>query len=142
MMRKNSGFTLTELMVTIAIIAIITSIAVPNFIGWLPKHRLSSAARDVLSALEQTRMTAVRQYADAQIQFNTGASSYTASVGGQTFKAGTMPAGVTISSVTFSGTNVVFDRQGIPDEGGNIILSSKAGNKTINVKVSGNARIQ
>ncbi len=129
-------------MVTIAIIAIVLSIAVPSFIGWLPKYRLGSAAREVLSAIEFTRLTAVRQYADAQIQFNVGAASYTASVGGQTIKGGNMPAGVSISGVTFSGTNVQFNRQGFPDEGGSVTLSSNAGTRVINVKVSGNARIQ
>lgn len=142
MSQKNSGFTITEVMVTIAIIAITASIAIPNLIGWLPKYRLGSAARDVMSMIEQTRMTAVQQYANATIQFNTGDSSYTATVGGQVFEGGRMPAGVTITSVTFTGADVSFDRQGLADEGGNIILSSEAGDKTINIKISGNVKIQ
>jgi type IV fimbrial biogenesis protein FimT len=141
MTRKNSGFTMTELMVTIAIISIVTSIAVPNFLGWLPKYRLSSASRNILSAIEFTRLTAVRQYADAQIQFNVGNSSYTVSVNGRTVKGDTLPAGVSIAS-SFSGNNFDFNRQGFPDESGNVTLSGDSGSKVINVKVSGNARIQ
>ena len=142
MIRKNSGFTLTELMTAIAVVAIILSIAVPNIIGWLPKYRLSSAARTILSAIEFTRLTAVQQYADAEIQFNQGSSSYTVSVGGRTVKGDTLPAGITISAVTFSGDNVEFNRQGISDEGGSLTLSGDSGSKVIAVKVSGNARIQ
>ena len=142
MIRKNSGFTITELMTAIAVVAIILSIAVPNIIGWLPKYRLSSAARNILSAIEFTRLTAVQQYADAEIQFNPGSSSYTVSVGGRTVKGDTLPAGITISAVTFSGDNVEFNRQGISDEGGSLTLSGDSGSKVIAVKVSGNARIQ
>ena len=142
MIRKNSGFTLTELMAAIAVVAIVLSIAVPNIIGWMPKYRLGSAARNILSAIEFTRLTAVRQYADAQIQFNPGNSSYTVSVNGRTVKGDTLPAGISIADVTFSLDNVEFDRQGISDQGGTVKLSGDSGTKEIVVKVSGNARIQ
>jgi prepilin-type N-terminal cleavage/methylation domain-containing protein len=33
--RKNSGFTLIELMTVIGIIAIVSAIAIPNLIGWV-----------------------------------------------------------------------------------------------------------
>ena len=142
MIRKNSGFTLTELMVAIAVVAIVLSIAVPNIIGWMPKYRLGSAARNVLSAIEFTRLTAVRQYADAQIQFNPGNSSYTVSVNGRNVKGDTLPAGISITDVTFDDDNVEFDRQGISDQSGTVELSGDSGTKEIAVKVSGNARIQ
>ena len=45
-MRNNNGFTLMELMVTIAIIAIIAVTAIPSMIGWFPRYRLSTGARD------------------------------------------------------------------------------------------------
>ena len=129
-------------MVAIAVVAIVLSIAVPNFIGWLPKYRLSSAARNILSAIEFTRLTAVRQYANAQIQFNPGNSSYTVSVNGRTVKGDTLPAGISISGVTFGGDNVTFNRQGISNESGSVTVSGDSGSKVISVKVSGNAKIQ
>ncbi|UCF95658.1 MAG: prepilin-type N-terminal cleavage/methylation domain-containing protein, partial [Desulfobacterales bacterium] len=57
MLRKSSGFTMHELMVVLAIVAIISAIATPNLIDWLPQYRLSSGARSVLSAIELTRLT-------------------------------------------------------------------------------------
>ena len=49
-MRKNSGFTLIELMVVIALIVVLSAIAIPNYIAWLPKYRLNSAVDDVLTS--------------------------------------------------------------------------------------------
>ena len=77
-MRKDSGFTLIELMVIIAIIAVVTAITIPNLIGWLPNHRLGTASRDILSVLQQVRLRAVKDNADAAIQFAPGNEDYTA----------------------------------------------------------------
>ena len=61
LMKKNSGFTLMEVMVTIGIIAIVSAIAIPNYISWLPKHRMSGATRDIYSAMQYARMRAVKE---------------------------------------------------------------------------------
>ncbi len=59
-MRKNQGFTLIELMIVIAIIAIIAAIAIPNM--------LQSRMR----ANEATALTCMNNYCTAQNTFNTG----------------------------------------------------------------------
>ena len=69
-MEKNTGFTLMELMVAIAIIAITASIAIPNIIGWLPTHRLASASRAILSVLQQARLRAVKENTFVTVQFD------------------------------------------------------------------------
>ncbi len=61
-MRTNqAGFTLMEIMVATAIFAILCAIAVPNYISWLPGHRLRSAAADIRSNLQLTKMQAIRE---------------------------------------------------------------------------------
>ena len=45
MIRKETGISIIELMVVISMIAILSAIAVPNYIAWLPKYRLSNSTR-------------------------------------------------------------------------------------------------
>ena len=68
-LRSNSGITLLELMVVIAIVAVLCSLAIPGFINWLPKHKLGNGARDILSTLERARMRAVRDRTSIGIEF-------------------------------------------------------------------------
>ena len=144
-MRKNSGFTLTEMMVTIAVIAILASLAVPNFIGWLPNYRLRSGAEDIQSTLQLARVTAIKRNATATVSFDIANETYQASVGGQTFRSGKMPAGINIFSATFgSGTFVQFDSRGIAinnTDGSANLVNNLGRAKTITVYITGNSRI-
>ncbi|MCF8061428.1 MAG: prepilin-type N-terminal cleavage/methylation domain-containing protein, partial [Deltaproteobacteria bacterium] len=44
MTRKQTGFTLLELMITMAIAAALIGVAVPAFSVWLPNYRLRNVA--------------------------------------------------------------------------------------------------
>ena len=70
-MGKDSGFTLFELMVTIAIVALLASIAIPNMIPWPAKNRMGGAAREIYSAMQLARLRAVKEKANVVINFNT-----------------------------------------------------------------------
>lgn len=57
----TTGFTLLEMMVVIAVLAIVMSIAVPSFQGVARNSRTSSVANELLSALILARSEAVRR---------------------------------------------------------------------------------
>jgi len=57
-MQKN-GFTLIELICVIAIIAIATSIAMPNISNWLDKEALNTSARQIAVGIRKTRQLAM-----------------------------------------------------------------------------------
>ena len=79
-MRKQTGFTIVELLIGIALIATITAIAIPNFIEWLPNYRLRSASQDLLSNFQKAKLAAVRSNANVALCFRNDNSGYTAFV--------------------------------------------------------------
>lgn len=75
-MREESGFTLAELMIAIAIIVIMSSIVVPTFLSWLPKYRLRSAVANLASDLQATKMRAIKENRPWAVFFSRTTNSY------------------------------------------------------------------
>lgn len=60
-LKKTLGFTLIEMLVTISIVAILASIAVPSFSKMIERNRITSGTNEFLSALILTRSEAVKR---------------------------------------------------------------------------------
>ncbi|HZX90050.1 MAG TPA: prepilin-type N-terminal cleavage/methylation domain-containing protein, partial [Rudaea sp.] len=58
--RRQIGFTLIELMVTIAVAAVLVSLAVPGFRDLIEKSRLRGATDDIVNLLNASRASAVK----------------------------------------------------------------------------------
>lgn len=67
---RESGFTVIEVMVVIAIIGIMSAIAIPAFSTWLPNYRLRSAARDLYSNFQLAKLTAIKNNTYCAVTFN------------------------------------------------------------------------
>jgi len=72
MWRKHAqqGFTLTELMVVIGIIVLVSLMTIPVMIPFMRGQRMRAGARIVQSAILRARTQAIRQRAIYQVQFN------------------------------------------------------------------------
>lgn len=57
--RRQTGLTAVELMVTLAIVAILVTLAIPEWGAYVKKNRLVSTANDLLVAMNQARNEAV-----------------------------------------------------------------------------------
>ena len=58
---RQWGFTLIELVVTMAVVAILAALAAPSFTSLINSNRLTGAANDVVAALQVARMDAIRR---------------------------------------------------------------------------------
>jgi type IV fimbrial biogenesis protein FimT len=152
-MRKKSGFTLLELMTVIGIMAVLATIAIPNFLGWLPKYKLGSAARDILSAMQYARLVAVKENVDVRVNFDTDNNNFlifpdfnnndNQDPDEPTIKSGNMPGGVYLTETNFSSDSFNFDSRGLASGSGGTISIANNRNKLTRIRINrtGNSRI-
>jgi type IV fimbrial biogenesis protein FimT len=69
-MKTNTGFTLMEMMVVIAVIAAMAGVAIPGFMSLMPGMRLNGATRQVAGDLMAARMKAVKENNKFRVLFS------------------------------------------------------------------------
>ena len=71
---SEKGFTLTEIIITVAIIGIIASIAAPNF--YSSDYKVKSVTNDIYSTMQLARLKAVSQKVEFRVGFDLDNQSY------------------------------------------------------------------
>jgi type IV fimbrial biogenesis protein FimT len=69
LVRRPQGMTLTEILVTLAIIGMLVGIGLPTYTSQMPKYRLNAAARQVLTDLLLARKLAMSEVHVVQVSF-------------------------------------------------------------------------
>ena len=75
-LHRDSGFTMIELLIVVAMLGVLLAIAVPNYMDYLPKYRASGAARQLFTEMQTTKMKAISENNDYVITFDTSNNSY------------------------------------------------------------------
>jgi prepilin-type N-terminal cleavage/methylation domain-containing protein len=83
MLKKSHGFSLAELMMVVAIIAIMALITAPNLVTGLPSYRIKAAVRDCTSQLRNARHLAIKDKRNVTVTFD--ANSHMFEVDGRRF---------------------------------------------------------
>ena len=88
------GFTLVELMVTVAVMAILMTAAVPSFVDFFERNRVRGAADGVISVVSDARAEAVKNALDVNISMGGAGTAWCIGGNAALPPAGGNPAGV------------------------------------------------
>lgn len=75
--QRMAGFTLVEMMVVIAIVAILSAVSIPSFLGTLQSFRAQSTASNFRSDLQFSRSEAIKQGLPVTMCVSTNGSNCT-----------------------------------------------------------------
>ena len=76
--QDQKGITLIEMMVVLAIVGVLVTIAIPNYQAWVSDQNLRSSMVQLAGDLQIARMTAINRNAPITVRFDDVAMTYTA----------------------------------------------------------------
>jgi Tfp pilus assembly protein FimT len=145
--RNQSGFSLGELLVIVAVIGIVSILATPAFISYSQAARLKGGAQELATIINQARQVAITRNTTTcviqstnkvQVAVNTCAGTIWTGPGTDASGWFTLTEDVRVSAAT---ANVVFTHLGTASTAGTYTVLNPATNRTLHVIVALSGRI-
>lgn len=142
----KKGFTLTEILIIIGIIAVLVGIGIPVFRSYQPTLQLNGAVRNLVSDLRYTQQLAVTQQLEHCVRFFSEDKKYKI-IQCQNPEAEEILKTISvqeINSITvtdFSNNEARYNPYGAVKKDGTVILEVNGKTKTIKVRPSGFVKI-
>jgi prepilin-type N-terminal cleavage/methylation domain-containing protein len=103
--KANRGYSLIELIATVALAGILAAIALPSWNKLLPAYQLDSSARQIHSELYSIKMRAAAENVGFQLVYSDGAAAYSVKRESAVLATKPLPAGVIVinaGAISFS----------------------------------------
>ncbi|MGD8961389.1 MAG: GspH/FimT family protein [Desulfobacterales bacterium] len=148
-MKKSEGFSLFELLVVLAVVAVVSAIVTPSILSWRSNAKLRGAAGNLKGDLQLSKAKAVRERSPVTITFLAThyQVTFTDKDGNvRTLRNRKLPAGVRVdldsTNFTSMGDKTVFNGRGLPQAGSAVLVNNSGQQKTIIVSPLGRIRIE
>lgn len=136
---KHAGVTLIELLVAIAVVAILAAIAVPNMGSMLATNKLNDAQENIMQILKSARAVAVANGTFSTITITSATNVIATSYGNGT----TAPPNLILNNeiAIAADDTLIFSPNGTVDAAGTVTLTSRnyadLASRSISIKTTG-----
>lgn len=144
----SRGLSLLELLVALALLAVVAGIGALAYGAMRPGLDLHAAARQVVMDLRSARVRAVAENMTVRVVFSTGASRYQrqqkrGSVYADDGRPVPLPDGIVIADCTAAGNGIGFKPRGNAATFGAVVLRNRQGaERRVIVDIAGQVRVQ
>lgn len=140
-LNQAGGFTLIELILVLALMGIMATVAIPSVREWHSNMTIRKDSRDILLAMKAARMKAISLNKDVIFTFDDVAKTYNVSdVDGGVHVQGTLDDEINITNNTLAGS-VQFNPKGMPTTSGSFQMDNGKITKTIILYLTGMAKL-
>lgn len=127
---NNKGFSLLEIMVTVAILGVLVGIAIPNYLTWNARYEFKGAANDLASNLKLAKLSAMSRNTAITVTLQANGNDTEYVTTNTVIPTETLPADLTV--VGGLPVNITFNAFGQRTSGG-------AGDQIINIDSASNS---